>query len=137
LIDQTRPALTAGQLMRSRYTAYVQHNSAYLLHTWHPATRPSSLSFDPQLSWLGLTVTDTHAGNATDSHGTVEFTARYVIDAKTAELHENSRFVKENGLWYYVDGTTPTAPTSRIDKPARNAPCPCGSGKKYKRCCGA
>jgi len=90
--------------MRSRYTAYTQGDAAYLLATWHPATRPESLQLDetPQPQWIGLTVKRHEIQDA--EHAIVEFVARYKINGRAFKLHEISRFVRENGRWYYVEG---------------------------------
>ena len=80
--------------MRSRYTAYTLNREDYLLATWHSSTRPASLDLtgQPAQQWLGLTV-KRHEQTAADQ-AIVEFAARYKI----------SSFVRENGLWFYVDG---------------------------------
>ncbi len=93
----------APRLMRSRYSAYVLRNEAYLLDTWHPRTRPGHISFDPQQRWLGLRVIEaTVTGDATAD---VVFIARYRIGGATAaRLHERSRFVRDGGRWFYLDG---------------------------------
>jgi SEC-C motif-containing protein len=99
-------AVTAEQLMRSRYTAYVKHDTAYLQHTWHPDTRPGHLVLDAQPAprWTGLNILRTAAGLADDSSGTVEFEARYKLNGRACRLHEVSRFVQRDGRWYYLDG---------------------------------
>ncbi|MFO7603279.1 MAG: YchJ family protein [Gammaproteobacteria bacterium] len=101
-----RPAETAEALMRSRYSAYVQSNAAYVLATWHASTRPASLDLagDSTTRWLGLKIVRTQAGEPTATQGQVEFIARYKIHGKAHRLHELSRFVQEEGVWYYVDG---------------------------------
>lgn len=105
-ISGEHAAATAEALMRSRYVAYVLENEAYLLSTWHPSTRPSSLQLSNEAAtkWLGLKIVDTRHGSATDSKGSVEFVARYKIAGKATRLHETSRFVREQGKWYYLDG---------------------------------
>lgn len=89
--------------MRSRYSAFVLGDAAYLLATWHPRTRPPSIDLEPATRWLGLTVKaarDTGADTAE-----VEFVARYRIGGGSAvRLHERSRFVREDGRWLYLDG---------------------------------
>jgi SEC-C motif-containing protein len=98
----------AEALMRSRYSAYALADRAYLLATWHAGTRPSRLDFDDALStrWLGLEV-KRHVVDDPD-HATVEFIARYRTGgAPAVRLHEVSRFVREDGRWYYVDGEFP------------------------------
>ena len=102
-VDQSLPAPTAEALMRSRYTAYTLLREEYVLATWHPDTRPASLSLnDPPTKWLGLTV-HTHQQQDAD-HATVEFTARYKIGGRAFRLHELSRFVRLEGQWRYVNG---------------------------------
>jgi SEC-C motif-containing protein len=98
------PAPTAEALMRSRYTAYTLHLEPYLLATWHPSTRPATLDLntEPQPKWLGLQV-KRHQQTG-DSHAEVEFIARYKIGGRAHRLHETSRFVHEEGRWYYLDG---------------------------------
>lgn len=100
-----RAAATAEALMRSRYSAFARGDAAYLLDTWHPATRPAALELDPATRWLGLEVRAHHAdGDA----ATVEFVARSRSGGASAQrLHERSRFVREDGRWFYVDGTFP------------------------------
>ncbi len=91
--------------MRSRYAAYVNGDSAYLLHTWHPATRPAQLTFDDSQRWLGLKVLRVERGGSMDDSGIVEFVARYKVDGRGSRLHEISRFARLGARWVYVDGT--------------------------------
>jgi SEC-C motif domain protein len=103
LIDgETAP--TAEALMRSRYTAYTLLNEDYLLATWHPSTRPAQLGLaqETPAKWLGLDVK--RHQQLDDSHAIVEFVARYRINGRAHRLHEVSRFVREQGRWYYLDG---------------------------------
>jgi SEC-C motif domain protein len=88
--------------MRSRYVAYTRGRTDYLLRTWHPSTRPSALDLEP-VRWLGLQVCRVEAGAAADRDGIVEFVARYKIGGRAHRLHETSRFVREDGRWFYVD----------------------------------
>lgn len=92
--------------MRSRYSAYVRGEEAYLLATWHASTRPPSLDLaeDAATKWLGLEIKRTEAGGEQDQRGLVEFVARYKVGGRAHRLHEVSRFVREDGRWYYVDG---------------------------------
>ncbi len=133
-ISGLRYPLKPVQLMRSRYTAYVLQNIDYLLATWHPDChahrwRDDIAAHFPTTEWKKLTIKDVCAGN--DSHESyVEFIAVFQ-DRQTRRpgfIHERSRFVQLNERWYYIDGIH--------QQPLRNAPCPCGSGKKYKKCCG-
>ena len=100
-------APTAEALMRSRYSAYVLEREAYLLDTWHAGTRPPSLDLDQGKTtrWLGLEIRrHEHTG---PDNAIVEFVARYKIAGRAFRLHETSRFVHEDGRWYYVDGSFP------------------------------
>lgn len=98
-----RPAASAEALMRSRYSAYVLKLADYLLATWHPSTRPSELDLAADDSkWLGLDVKRHEVQD--DDRAMVEFVARYRIAGRGHRLHELSRFVREDGRWFYVDG---------------------------------
>ncbi len=89
--------------MRSRYSAFVLKLGPYLLATWHPDTRPATLDLaGDSTQWLGLEV-KRHAQDAPDT-ATVEFVARYKIGGRAHRLHETSRFVRQDGRWFYVDG---------------------------------
>lgn len=101
---QGSPAPTAEALMRSRYAAYVMAHEDYLLQTWHRSTRPPSLDLadDTSARWLGLDV-KRHEAIGADS-AIVEFVASYKVGGRAHRLHETSRFVREDGRWYYVDG---------------------------------
>jgi SEC-C motif-containing protein len=99
----TTPAPDAQALMRSRYSAFVLERADYLLATWHASKRPTRVSFDAGVKWLGLEVKDHKTLD--DSHAEVEFVARQRDKSGRAlRLHERSRFVHEGGRWYYVDG---------------------------------
>lgn len=106
-IEQWPDALApdAEHLMRSRYTAFVRERADYLLQTWHPSTRPAALDFEPQAQWLGLEVKRHVPGDADRSE--VEFVARYRVHGRAVRLHERSRFVREHGQWFYLDGDFP------------------------------
>jgi SEC-C motif-containing protein len=97
------PAPTAEALMRSRYSAYVLELTEYLQKSWHASKRPSRIRlFDHQ--WVGLKIVKTEAGQTCDNTGSVEFIAKYKVNGKAHRLQETSRFVKEGGHWFYVDG---------------------------------
>lgn len=104
-IDNGEIPETAEQLMRSRYSAYVLRKEPYLKSTWHESTRPGeAVAQDDGTKWLGLEVKKhVPAGDA----ATVEFVARYKIGGRAQRLHEVSRFVREDGRWFYVDGSFP------------------------------
>lgn len=99
---ETQPAPDAQALMRSRYTAFVRENEAYLKATWHADQRPQTLDFDGSVKWLGLQVRQFE--RTAESTAEVEFVARYRLAGTAVRLHERSRFVREGGRWYYVDG---------------------------------
>jgi SEC-C motif-containing protein len=137
------PALTAEQLMRARYSAYVAGKIEFISATNDPET---GQDFDPEAAekwsreskWLGLEIIATRDGNPGDSTGEVEFKARYQVDDAEETHHEVSLFRKDTqqGLWYYRDGKTLKTPVVRATpKTGRNDPCPCGSGRKFKKCC--
>lgn len=132
IIAGRQEAQTPEQLMRSRYTAFVTHNADYLITSWHPdchmgAQRDAITAGFAGTEWLGLTIVATLEGKNADE-GYVEFVARYHSEGCNAALHERSRFLRLEKRWYYVDGSRPQV--------GRNDACPCGSGKKYKKCCG-
>lgn len=88
-------------LMRSRYSAFVRDERAYLLATWHPSTRPAEIEApEPGLRWLGLEVKDVRWDGGDE--GTVRFVARYKLGGRAFRLEETSRFVREAGRWTYV-----------------------------------
>lgn len=123
------------ELMRSRYTAYTQANIDYILQTMKsPAAdgfdAEDTRSWAQQVKWLKLEVVDTKQIN--NAKGFVEFRAHYFYQHKKQIMHEISEFHLHDGRWFYVDGISPSLPSVKI---SRNDPCPCGSGKKYKKCC--
>ncbi|WP_282693408.1 YchJ family metal-binding protein [Streptomyces sp. CC208A] len=97
-------APTAELLMRSRYSAFVVRDTAYLLRTWAPGTRPGTLDLDPAMRWTGLEIRETTEGTAFHQRGTVTFLARYVHGGEPGSLYERSRFTRHDGAWVYVDG---------------------------------
>lgn len=124
-------APTPETLMRSRYSAFVAQDADYLIHTWHASMGVAKFKaelvadFD-HTEWLGLNV----LASATEGDtGMVTFAARFRDDrdGQIHLIHERSRFVREDGQWYYLDGNQP--------KVGRNDDCPCGSGQKFKKCC--
>ncbi|MBE0489990.1 MAG: YchJ family protein [Halomonas sp.] len=124
------PAPTPEALMRSRYSAFALDLTGYLLESWHASTRPAELAPDPTTRWLRLEVLE--SGEEGDS-GQVHFRATFREGRRFAVLEEASRFLREAGRWYYLDGS----PRVTRLKPGRNEACPCGSGRKFKACCGA
>lgn len=90
--------------MRSRYTAFVVGDARYLGETWHPGTRPDDLELDPAQRWNGLEILATEGGGPDDTKGVVEFRALWSHGRDRGELHERSRFVRQSGRWWYLDG---------------------------------
>jgi SEC-C motif-containing protein len=90
--------------MRSRYSAYALRIPSYLLATWHPSTRPATVSLDPNVQWVGLEILRRTRGGMLDREGTVEFRATYRSDGMRMHQHENGSFVREDKAWFYVDG---------------------------------
>jgi SEC-C motif-containing protein len=137
------PAPTAEATMRSRYSAHVLGNAEYLAATLSNEQRTDYDREEAEKSfadtkWLGLEIRKTNRGGEADETGEVEFVARYRNGGQQTAHHELSFFTREDGRWVFAGcEMNPKAPTVRVEKVGRNAPCPCGSGKKYKKCCGA
>ncbi|WP_146874437.1 YchJ family protein [Halovibrio variabilis] len=127
---QGEPAPTPEALMRSRYSAFSLGLSDYLLATWHPTTRPAKLALDPNTRWKALTIVAAEPPSTTT--GYVHFRACFYELGHWHALEEASRFIDDQKRWWYVDGT----PSLTRLKPRRNDPCLCGSGRKFKGCCG-
>lgn len=105
-IDRGEVPHTAEELMRSRYTAYTLENETYVRATWYPRTLPQGplVSNEPGLKWLGL---DVRRHVPAGDEATVEFVARYKVGGRAQRMHEISRFLREEGRWYYLDGSFP------------------------------
>jgi SEC-C motif-containing protein len=132
VLNDHRLAATAQILMRSRYTAFVKQHSQHIQSSWHMTTRPKILNFDDHpVVWLGLEIQSCQDGLASDNSGNVDFTCSYLENGQLCKLQEVSQFLKEDGLWYYLQGECRVIK----EKIARNTVCPCGSGQKFKRCC--
>ena len=128
--------------MRSRYTAYVRGDIDYVLRTHAPATRASvdvaaATRWSRDTTWLGLEIVGTEAGGPGDDAGAVEFIARGVTAGRGFAHRERSRFCRVDGAWCYLDGRAGEPVRAARPAAGRNEPCPCGSGKKFKRCHGA
>lgn len=129
--------------MRARYCAFVEGDIDFLSGSLHPAHRSdhdveATRRWAEGAEWLGLEIVDTEAGGEDDDEGTVEFIATFKEKGLARQHHERSSFSKLEGQWYFVDGKIVPPPTrvNTSPKTGRNDPCPCGSGKKYKKCCG-
>jgi SEC-C motif domain protein len=140
-INEGKTPASAEQLMRSRYTAYTQANINYIERTMRA---PANADFDPdatktwaqQVEWIKLEIANIKEGK---QKSFIEFFVIYSHNQKRYVMHELSEFHFEDGSWYYVNGIAPEIKKKPIvsDKFSRNEPCPCGSQKKYKKCCGA
>ena len=136
-------APTAEALMRARYSAFVKIEIDYLARTYHP---DHASDFDPDAArkwasesdWLGLEILSTRKGEKDDMTGKVEFAARYKVDGEEVRHHEFATFSKKDEKWYLLDGrVSGGGPYVKAEpKTGRNDPCPCDSGKKFKKCCG-
>ena len=134
---------TAEQLMRARYTAHVRADMDYVTATHHPETLDTfdartAEKWAKESEWLGLEILSTSGGGPDDDHGIVEFVCSY--RDRTGERHDHpevSLFDRVDGNWRFRDAEPPPQTQVRRDTPkvGRNDPCPCGSGKKYKKCC--
>jgi SEC-C motif-containing protein len=129
--------------MRSRYTAFVRQEIPYLARSLHPTQRhdydeDASARWARESAWEGLDILNASVDPGNGSRGTVEFKAHYRQDGVAHIHHEVAEFRKSGGRWYYYAGKTGAAPQYRRETPkvGRNEPCPCGSGRKYKKCCG-
>lgn len=130
-------ATTPEQLMRARYCAHVLKLVDFIVATYHPSCHAEQDRADIESSthsdWQKLEVLSTALGNS-DNEGFVHFRAHFIDHNQAYCLEERSRFLREEGLWFYIDGEFPQQASQA--KVGRNDPCPCGSGKKYKKCCG-
>jgi len=143
LIAGAQLATTAKQLMRSRYSAYVKKEMDYLLSSLHPDHRAdydekSSRAWAEHAQWHGFEILKISAGGPDDREGEVEFSASFTEKGIRQEHHERSSFRKVEGRWYFTAGKLlpPKQVVRSTPKAGRNDPCPCGSGKKFKKCCG-
>jgi SEC-C motif-containing protein len=141
-IEGNEQAPTAEALMRSRYSAFVVHDVEYLNKTIDPQKRhefdaEGIKKWSEESEWKGLEIVKTENGTEDDTTGEVEFIAKYEIEDEERAHHEIGHFRKSRGNWYFVDGEKVSAKPFIREEPkvGRNDPCPCGSGKKYKKCC--
>ncbi|MEX0336633.1 YchJ family protein [Vibrio tubiashii] len=144
-------AKTPEQLMRSRYSAHVKGLVDYVINTYHPSCHAEqereAITDSINSDWCGLEVLGAEPSSH-DNEGFVTFKAYFKQEGQEYCLEERSRFLKEQELWYYIDGSFPQTqePEQPLDprlsqpvqnlKVGRNDPCICGSGKKFKKCCG-
>jgi SEC-C motif-containing protein len=143
LIRGTAPAETPESLMRSRYTAFARQAMNYIEETLHPSQRhdydpAGSAKWARESEWQGLEILEVRDDPGNADRGTVEFKAHYRRKGTPQVHHEIAEFRRTNGTWYFYDGKMVGAGQFKRETPkvGRNDPCPCGSGKKYKKCCG-
>lgn len=144
VIKGERVAATAEELMRARYSAFVVADVDFLTASMHPNAREDN---DPEATrdwaenskWLGLQIVGTQDGGEQDETGEVEFIASFEYGGEFSPYHEVGHFEKLDGAWYFKEGEQGVnKPVVRSEpRVGRNDPCPCGSGRKFKRCCGA
>jgi len=137
------PAATAEALLRARYTAFAMGNIGFLVETLTPDMRAGfdvieAESTAAHAKWQGLDVRSVSGGGVDDDTGAIEFVASFRLRDEPRIHHELSKFRREDGRWLCAGGTAnPKGPPVEVSKVGRNDPCPCGSGKKFKKCCGA
>jgi SEC-C motif domain protein len=144
-IEGRATAPTAEALMRSRYTAYAIGDVDYLHNSLAPEARhdfdrKAAAHWSSQSQWLGLEIVSTEDGQPGDAGGHVEFIASFILQGERFDHRERSlfRFDPEAQRWFFVEeANRKPEPIVKGAQPGRNDPCPCGSGKKYKKCCGA
>ena len=143
IIRGTKKAVTAEELMRSRYSAYVMHEIEYISLSCVQDPDKNEIDLEEtrrwseESTWQGLKIIRTEKGGEKDTDGIVDFSATYTRKG-LKDIHlEKAHFVKKDGTWLYESGSLiPTTVVREGEKVGRNDPCPCGSGKKYKKCCG-
>lgn len=143
IIKGIRKAATPEELMRSRYTAYAKAEVDHIIESTYPSERDSNdreeiRNWAVKSEWKALTILSTEKGGPDDEVGFVEFKADYADHGVSLEHHELAEFRRSKGEWFFYDGRMiGREPYVRTEpKIGRNDPCPCGSSKKYKKCCG-
>jgi len=142
IIEGTRESQTAEELMRARYSAFVTHAIDFIVASTHSRTRKEIdvdyiREWSETSTWHGLQILETRIVN--DNKAYVSFEARFTQRGEEQKHREKSLFEREHGQWRFVTGDELKNPTVRYEapRPGRNDPCPCGSGKKYKKCHGS
>jgi SEC-C motif-containing protein len=141
IIRGNRPAETAEQLMRARYSAYARTEMDFIFESTHPDYRKGydhagTKEWAEKSEWLGLEIIHTRQGGPDESVGEVEFIARFREQGALRAHHECGQFKRKNGNWYFTEGAMVKPKPITSVKIGRNDPCICGSGLKYKKCCG-
>jgi SEC-C motif domain protein len=138
IIAGTTPAPDAEALMRSRYTAHVVNDTVYLDRTYLPTSKQTSTEKHAPAAtkWVKLEIHQ-HDANVRSGVSHVDFSAHFTEEGKAVVMHEKSEFEKIDGAWIFTrtlrEGPVPIVSAPKV---GRNDPCPCGSGKKFKKCCG-
>jgi SEC-C motif-containing protein len=142
--DGVKIAPTAEATMRARYSAYVYNDIDYIKDTYLDEDDDFDYNGTKRWAessvWEGLSIKSVEKGSEEDDEGFVEFVAYYTDENGKSSYHqEKSLFKKVDGKWMFVEGIFEGLSPITRDKPkvGRNEPCPCGSGKKFKKCCGA
>ncbi len=141
IISGNLPAITAEQLMRARYSAYTLAEMDFIFASTHPDHRQDydhagTKAWAESAEWQGLEIHNTVKGAADDATGEVEFIARFSEKGDAREHHEAGQFERKDGRWYFTEGHMVRQKPLTASKIGRNTPCICGSGNKYKKCCG-
>lgn len=143
VIDGSHPPETAEALLRARFTAFAQKEIDFLVGSVHPAQRKADsrqtvADWAAATEWHTLEIAEVTGGGPDDETGIITFTAHYTEKEKPGHHDEVAEFRRQDGRWFFYDGHPPRPKTVVRDAPkvGRNDPCPCGSGKKYKKCCG-
>ena len=141
IISGNRPAETAEHLMRARYSAYVFANVDFIFESTHPEHRTGydhagTKEWAESAEWHELEIISTQNGGVDDSIGEVEFVARFSENGAQREHREAGQFKRKDGQWYFTEGHMSRQKPLTAIKIGRNDPCTCGSGIKYKKCCG-
>ncbi len=141
LLEKASPP-TAQALMRSRYSAYAMGAVDYLFKTSGPKVRKefdaeNTKKWSESAEWTGIEILAEQGGGESDESASLEFIAHYSVKGTAFNHHESASFVKKNGVWFFMDGKIYGPDPVRREHPkvGRNDPCPCGSGKKHKKCC--
>jgi len=144
-INGTKKVETAEQLMRARYTAHVTVDVAFIMNSVlplkkHEHSEKTVLNWASKTDWRGLDIVNVTDGSNSDESGQVEFVAHFLKDGMKRKHREIAKFKKEDDTWYFEDGEKVVSEQQQIvnsePKAGRNDPCPCGSGRKFKKCCG-
>ena len=142
-LAREKKASSADELMRTRYSAFVEGDIDYIMDTHDPDTvgqidRDSTEAWAKESDWISMEILDTERGEGEDNFGRVDFCATYKLKGSKVEHRESATFRQHNGVWMFTDGEQISGPPVKREGPkvGRNDPCSCGSGKKFKKCCG-